>query len=166
MKKSAHYLFLVLIAIGLFSSCTTPIIHRLVVDEFSPPDQSAVVTFINHDEDGWFIIKAWNNVDIRRDLYSQTQGTVRGMDRAIITLPAGNHTFLFDYGVTRSTAMGTTEYRYDNLRMQFVFQAGREYEIKGRTSSLGLFSGREAFICVYDVTNRSELIMERKIGEY
>jgi len=165
MNKSKCYLFLALITIVLFSSCTIPRTHRLVIDEYSPPEQNATITFKSHTERGWFILREWNNIEIREDLYIKTKGTIRSKDKAVFTIPAGNHTFLFDMRITFSNQYSTTTYRFDNLRVQFAFEAGKEYEIRSRTRSLGLFRGSEVLLGVYDITGRSERVQEWKLGE-
>lgn len=87
------------------------------------------------------------------------------MDKIILTLPAGNSNFILDAYVIFDKSTTYTSYRVPNVQLSYLFEAGKSYEIRTRSKSLGKSKGFEFFIGVYDNAKRSTLLQEWKIGE-
>ena len=168
MKKT---LLLFVFAAGLMmplSSCLSLLFtktHTLAVDENVPAARSATITFVN-ETDGYFFIKKWNNKDISKALYGE-ELKWSSKDKAVLTVPAGNNSFTFDMRFSYSSRSGTDTYRFEDIELRQNLEPGKEYRIKGKYQLIGLgLVGFEFFVEMYDITNRSTLLNEWKIGEH
>jgi len=167
MKKKLFCLALVLgIAVLLvfcFSCSTT---HKMAMDENNPEANNVTITFHNETDNGWFILKKWNNVDIQEKLYGKK--SISSEDDAVLTVPAGDNVFLFDVRYTLSYMLSDRYFTTtrENVELRYSLEEGKKYEVSGYSKTLGPFKGWELFIRIYDVTGKkSELLKEWKLGE-
>ena len=150
MKKYILHSVMVLVMITSVSCLSQP--SELVLDKQNPAKQNAVLSF-----EGGFVVNKWNGVNIMDDLYGKgwwTWGDV------ILTFPSGNNS------VTFNTAFSFWDARYEisGIELEYFFEAGRKYQIKGRRNTTSSTTA-ELFIEMYDVTRRSTLLREWKIGD-
>jgi len=161
MKRTA---FRILIVTGIFLllvSCGST--YKMVTDENNPADQNATVTFKNADN-GSFRVKEWNGTNVEESLYG-TYTINFESGKTILTVPAGNNSFTFDITYT-SRMQYTYKYTMEDIEIQYLLEAGKSYQVKGRTKSLGFLKGSELFVGIYDVTKGTTLLKEWKIGEW
>jgi len=165
MKNKVSYLALTIGIIVLLSSCfSIPRNHEMVVDE-NNQQNNVTVTFVNNTRNGWFIVKKWNNTDINDELYTKRGGRISSTDKSVLTVPAGENNLTFDVFYTFSSNNSTITHEKRDIELRYFLEDGTEYQIKGRTQSLGLFKGYELFVGIYDATNANTLIKEWKLGE-
>ncbi len=163
--KKILFRFVLLSGIAmLLSSCffMIPLTRKMTLDENVPLEQSVIITFKNSTDDGYFWLREWNGNDITEDVISKR---VSSKDRLKLTVPAGENIFTFDARYTFSSQYSSKTHNFDNIELRYILEPGKEYQIKGRTKFLGLFKGYELFVGIYDVTNRSTLLKEWKLGE-
>jgi len=130
--------------------------HKLVVDDNIPKNEAVIITFENDTYEGWFIVKEWNGKDIEVKLYGK-KGDIWSDEKSRLTIPAGNSSFIFDvnYGLSR----------FKDVELKYNLEEGKEYKVKGILKSLGRKKGYEVFVGLYDVTKKSTLLREWKMGE-
>jgi hypothetical protein len=160
MKKTIVRLVVIAGIMTLLSSCITfffPSTHKLVVDENVPMDLNATVTFKNG-----FIVKEWNNINIKDDLYGTKN--VWSNDITRLTVPAGNTSFTFDLTFVISGANSTTTYSMKNIELRYNLEEEKKYQIEAKTKSLGFLKGYDFFVVINDVTGPSTLLKEWKVG--
>jgi hypothetical protein len=156
-------IFLFVLALGvtaLFSSCldlmaaalNRPETHKIVLNEYNPVDQNVTLTY-----PGSLMLKRWNSSDMLDTMYNSKR-SISTIDNVILTFPAGNNSFLFDVYIIFDTSTSYTSYRVPNVELPYLFEAGKKYQIKTRSKSNEFFAG------IYDVTKRSVLLKEWKIG--
>lgn len=166
MKNRIFLFVLVLGVTVLFSSCldlmvaalNRPETHKIVLNEYSPADRNVTLTY-----SGSLMLKRWNGsnvLDIMND-----KRRISPIDKVILTIPAGNNSFLFDVYIIFDEATSYTSYRVPNVELSYLLETGKEYQIKTSAKSLGFSKGYEFFAGIYDVTKRSVLLKEWKIGE-
>jgi hypothetical protein len=167
-KRMKNRIFLFVLALGvaiLFSSCLNlffatldkPETYRITLDEYSPADKNITLTF-----DGSLILKRWNKSDMEETMYEKK--SIYTKDKFILTMPAGNSSFLFDVYVIFDKTTSYTSYRIPNVELSYLLEDGKKYQFKTRAKSLGSSKGYDFFIGIYDVTKRSVLLEEWKIG--
>lgn len=162
MKKNICFALILATAV-LLSSCLMSRTHRLVADENNPAQNNAEVQFVSDIKDGYFYLSKWNDGDIEETLYKSK--SVSSGDKAMLTVPSGNNAFTFTVRYTFSNRYSSYTYKFENIELQYLLEAGKKYTIKGRTKSLGLFKGWELFVGIYDTTQGSALLKEWKLGE-
>ena len=164
MKKTIFSFVLAAGTAALLSSCIgfIPSTHKMTADINNAVEQNVTVTFTNSN-DGWFILKEWNSSAIKDDLYGKK--SIKSNDKTVLTVPAGENSFTFDARYTFSNSYSSTTYRMEDIELQYLLGAGKKYQIKGRTKSLGFFKGHELLVGIYDVTKGSTLLKEWKLGE-
>jgi hypothetical protein len=152
MKKK--YLIVCLIGVvSLLSSCAST--RSWVFDENSPREDNATITFVHK---GYFTIKEWNGINVRDSLYPGTTWRSK-YDKCVLVVPPGNNNFLFNVYYEVSSQL--TVY-FENISMQYNLEAGKKYEVRGRTT--GFFT-LTYYLGLYDVTSKkAELIREWQIG--
>jgi len=172
MKKT---LFCFLFIIGIASSLTSCIgffislkIHKMVVDESVPEDQTVLITFENDFKNGWFEVREWNNElsskPLGEALYGK--GGVWSNQKTQLTVPAGNNIFTFD--ATYSFGRGNTiiDYPFKAIELRYNLELGKEYLIKGMTKPSDSGKGYGLFVGIYDITGKQEILLkEWKLGE-
>jgi len=149
----------------LLSSCfSIPKTFKWAYDENSPAEQNAIVTFVGDTKNGYFIIDEWNSLNINEDLYGGKN--ISSADKAQFTVPAGTNTFMFETRYTFSSQYSSRTYRIEDVVVQYNFEAGEKYEVRGKYKSLGFlgFGGLEFYVCIYNVTKGSQLLEEKMIG--
>jgi len=160
-------IFLVLTAfIALsFSSCLMMMssTHKFTVDQNAPADQNVTVTFINNLKEGWFSVKEWNSNNIENDVYGKKG--VSSNDKTKLTVPAGNTSFSFTVYYTFSSRNSSYTHTFKGIELRYNLEQGIVYEVKGRIASKGFLKGYELFVGIYDVTGKSTLLKEWKLGE-
>jgi hypothetical protein len=163
-------IFLFVLALGvtaLFSSCldlmmatlNRPETHKIVLDEYSPADRNVTLEY-----EGSLMLKRWNGFDTLDTMYYNNKKSISTIDKIILTIPAGDNSFLFDVYIILDTATLYTSYRVPNVELPYLLETGKKYQIKTRAKSLGGSRGYEFFMGIYDVTRRSVLLEEWKIG--
>ena len=163
MKNTVRF-FVMSIAIGIITvSCLISSTHKMDMNENLPIEQKAVVTFVNNNI-GWFILKEWNGIDITDRVYGKKGVTSK--DKAILTVPAGENSFLYKVNFTWFYNQSTRTVALDNIEMKYSYEPNKKYQVKGRTKSLGLFKKDELFVGIYEVDKNSVLLREWKLGEY
>jgi len=165
-RKILFRVVLLLAVTVLLSSCfTIPRTHKMIVDEYSPAERNATVTFVSSTRNGWFIFKEWNSINLQEALYGK-RGT-SSADKAILTVPAGTNTFTFDMRFTFSNQYSSTTYRIEDVELRYDLEAGEKYQVKGRHKFLGFlgFGGLELYVGIYNVTNKSVLLKEWQLKE-
>jgi len=130
---------------------------KLTVDDSISKDGGIIITFVNDTYDGWFIVKEWNGKDIEVKLYGK-KGDVWSDEKSRLTVPAGNNSFIFDANFGFSN-------RFKDVELKYNLEDGKEYQVKGTVKSLGRNKGSELFVGIYDVTKKSTLLKEWKLGE-
>jgi len=167
MKKNRIFLFVLLLGVTtLFSSCLDimvavldrPKTHKIILNEYTPVELNVTITY-----SGSLMLKQWNGANVLAIMNEKRQ--ISTIDKVILTVPAGNNSFIFDIYIIFDKATSYTSYRAPNVELEYLLEAGKKYEIKTRAKSLGSSKGYEFFAGIYDVTNRSELLKEWKIGE-
>jgi len=159
LMKNALFIIVMAALMAGLSSCGST--FKLVADESSPAEQNAVITFANGD--GWFSVKEWNGINIQEILYTKYWRTRN--DRALLTLPAGTSTITSDVSYTFSNRYSSTTYHMEDFELKYNLEAGKNYEVRGVSKSLGMFKGYELGVRIYDVTERkSELLFEWTLG--
>jgi hypothetical protein len=166
--KNRLFLFVLVFGVtALFSSClniasallTRSETYEIVLDEYSPTDRNVTLTFA-----GSFILKRWNGSDMQNTMYGKRR--ISNIDKVILTIPAGDNSFIFDVYVVLDSSTSYASYRTPNVELQYLLEAGKKYQIKTRHKSLGFSKGYEFFAEIYDVTNRSAVLLkEWKLGE-
>jgi len=159
MKNKISLAVLVLSVTALFSSCLDimfsaldqPSTHKIVLDEYSPDDRNITLTY-----SGALVLKRWNGSDMMNVMYNSR--SVRSIDKMILTLPAGDNRFIFDVYIIFDKTFSYTSYRVPNVELSYSLEAGKKYQIKTRAKK------RDFFMGLYDVTKRSTLLQEWKIG--
>jgi hypothetical protein len=144
----------------LLSACTST--FKLVVDDTNPVEQNAVVTV---GKGGFIILKEWNGIAIKDNLY--TKKRISQKDTVLLTIPAGDNSITFDVYFTFSNQYSSTTYHLEDIQMNYKFEGGRKYQIRGATKFIGLLKGYELLVRLYDVTPRSkpELLKEWTVGK-
>jgi hypothetical protein len=172
MKKTLFYFVLV---IGLAASLTSCVgffislkVHKMVVDESVPADQTVIITFENDLNNGWFQVKEWNNEQNSKKLGEELYGKDGpwSNQKTQLTVPAGNNSFTFD--VTYSFSRGYTDidYPFKAIQLRYDLELGKEYVIKGKSKRPDSGKGYEFFVGIYDVTGKQEILLkEWKLGE-
>jgi hypothetical protein len=111
--------------------------YEMVLDENNPIENNAIITFYSSTDDGAFILKEWTGISITEGLYGDK--TIRNEDIAILTIPAGENTFLLDMYVTKSYHGGmyniTNTEQFGDLEITYPFEAGKSYIIEGATQA-------------------------------
>ena len=164
MKKTILCFVLVLgIIVSLLSCISMPMTRSLIIDENNPPDQNAVVLFKISQDNGWFTIKEWNGVNIKKDLYKDDY-VKRSGNKLLLTFPSGNNTITFDVSLWVSSGIFVS---LDNIDLQYYFEGVKKYQVKGRVKTEGLIKkSGEMFIGLYDITTEPVLLKEWKVGEF
>ena len=141
----------------LFSCFGT--VHKLVVDPYTPAEQTVPITFISDTGDGSFVLKKWNNVDIYNNVYGEK--TVWSTDDTKLDVPAGDNTFLMDVRYSSNSY----SVNMPGIELRYTLEAGKKYEVKGivKSSGFAFFKTNEFFIGIYDVTKKSTLLKEWKL---
>lgn len=166
MKKTVFRFVLLLSVAVLFSSCffLIPITYKINFDQQSPADQNATVTFENSTTSGYFLFKEWNGININDTIYKKRM--IKSNDNIVLTFPAGDTSFLFDMKYEFSNQYSSTTYKFEDYKLQYLFEPGKKYKIKGKYKSLALgFKGIEFYLQIYDTTKKSELLKEWMIGK-
>ena len=135
--------------------------YKLKVGEVAPSGQDVVVTFTRGG--AVVVVKQCNNTDIKEELYGNK--AVSNKDKVILTVPAGRNSFIFDTTFVLGDSYLISRYPFKNLEVQYNLEAGNKYEVRCAAKSLGFFKGSEFIVGIYDVTNRSELLKEWKLGD-
>jgi len=130
---------------------------KLTVDDNLSKGEGVIITFVNDTDDGWFIVKKWNDMDIEVKLYGK-KGDIWSDEKSRLTVPAGNSSFIFDANFGFSN-------RFKDIELKYDLEEGKEYQVKGTAKSLGRKMGYELFVGIYDVTKKSTLLKEWKLGE-
>jgi hypothetical protein len=170
MRKNKIFLLVLLLGVTtLFSSCLdimlavleTPQTYKILLNEYTPVEQNVTLTY-----PGSLIMKKWNGTDMVSVINEKNnKKPIYLIDKVILTLPAGNNSFIFDIYIIFDKSTSYTSYRVPNVELPYLLEAGKKYEIKTSSKSLGRSKGYEFFAGIYDVTNKSELLKEWKIGE-
>ena len=161
MKNTVFRFVIVLIAGSLLLSCAgMGATYKLDIDENRPADQKAVIAFLNNDKHGLFRLISWNGSEIKQDLYGDK--SAKSYDKTVLTVPAGDNSFLFDLSYVFQSGSSFTYYNFRDIEIQYFLEPGKQYQVKGR--SKGMLKV-EFFISIYEVTNKSVLLEEWKIGQ-
>lgn len=182
MKKNVFYFVLLAGIVMFFSSCITTLIglkvHKAVVDESVPKDQTVIVTFVNNLSEGWFQVQEWNNEfsskKLGEDLYGKDGAWSN--QKTQLTVPAGNNTFVFDVNYTFTSGNTDTTYPLKAIELRYNLEQGKKYRINGiikridgSAKMVGLLSWSydyELFVAIYDVTGKKDILLkEWKLGE-
>jgi hypothetical protein len=170
MKKSRIFLFVLLLVVAaLLSSCLDlmvavldrPQTYKILLNEYAPVETNVTLT-----HSGSLVMKQWNGSNMQ-DIIKDKIGKkdIYLNDKVILTVPAGNNSFLLDAYIIFDKSTTYTSYRAPNVQVSYVLEVGKNYEIKTSSKPLGRSKGYEFFIGIYDVTKRPELLKEWKIGE-
>jgi hypothetical protein len=128
---------------------------NMVVDKNVSAEKSAVVTFFN-DEDGHFIIKKWNNIDVKDELYGDKNIWSKG--KTVLTVPAGDNSFTFDVAFTLYFSTGlysqNKSHIANNIVLNYNLQAGKKYQIEAVNK----------LITIYDITDKKTQLKEWDLG--
>jgi len=163
MKKTVLGFVLVFGIMASMSSCSTT--YKMIVDENVPADRSTTVTF--HES---VKVREHNNRNILDDLY----GDKEAWGKAILTVPAGNNSFLFDMRFIASVGYAyrnveiTQEIK--NLEIRYDLEPGKKYLITGiskrtKRNLLGI-GNYDLYVGIFDVTGKETLLREWKVGEF
>lgn len=181
MKKVIFRFVLILGIMVLFPSCLTdhfimkydgtarmiydmlsPTEYKMVLDENVGADESAFVTFKCSWYDTIIVVKQWNAVDARLNIYNFKN--INHMDKTILTVPAGENTFTVD--IAWLIALGKyTSYQMNNIEFPCNLEAGNNYEVTARSESLGFRKGYVFILEIHNVTDEPVLVREWKLGE-
>jgi hypothetical protein len=137
----------------------SPQTHKIVLDEYSPADQNVTLTYT-----GSLMLKRWNGSNVMDIMFDRR--SISTTDNIILTIPAGNNNFFFDVYIILDKTTSYTSYRVPNVELRYLLETGKKYQIKTRAKSLGGSKGYEFFMGIYDVTKRSVLLEEWKIGDH
>jgi hypothetical protein len=140
-----------------------PSTYKINLDPQSPAEQNLTIKFKNDTSKGYFSLKEWNGIDINSTVYRRK--IVKSNDVLSITIPAGKNTFLFDLKYTFSSQYSSTTYKMDNVELQYLFEAGKKYEIKGKYKSLGFLKGYEFYVQLWETTKKAEMLKEWMVGK-
>jgi len=188
MKKTVFYFVLIIgIAVSM-TSCISFLaslkVHKMVVDENVPADQTVIITFENNSNNGWFYVREWNNElsskHLGEALYGKGGGNVyaegnyskEGVwnnQKTRLTVPAGNNSFTFDvnYRLYSYGGQSAIDYPFKAIELKYNLEQGKEYRIeciyKPNEPSKGRFG---LYIGIYEVTGKKGLLLrEWKLGE-
>jgi len=142
MKNKVFLFVLALVTVVLLSSCLfIPKTYKTFLDTTAPADNLTNVTF-----DGDFRIRTWNGTAI----YTSNN----------IVLPAGNTNFLFNLHFTFSNDYSSTTYKFEDIELNYFFEAGKKYRIKAVSKSLGLFKGWEFHIELQELKKSNSILLK------
>jgi len=161
MKKRLILVVLALSITVLFSSCLNlmlaitdpPKTYEINLNEYNPFEKNVTVTY-----KGSLMLKRWNSSDTMEIMYGNRN--ISFDDKVILTMPSGNNSLIFDVYIVE----GDTSYRAPNVELQYLMEDGKKYQLKTRSKKVKKVY--EFYIGIYDVTKKSELLKEWKIGEY
>jgi hypothetical protein len=92
----------------------------MVVDESVPEDQTAIITFENDEDDGWFEVTEWNNErnskKLGEELYGK--GGVWNNQKTQLTVPAGDNSFTFNAFYTPQK----TTYKMNGVELRYYLE--------------------------------------------
>jgi hypothetical protein len=159
MKNTVLRLITVFGIALLLSSCSTT--KQLVVDPNNPAGQNAEITFVN--KGGSFYLQEWNGVDINERLYPKDKFSPT--DKSVLTVPAGDNSFVFNVSYEYGGLRYTIRVNYDNIELRYNLEAGKKYEVKGRSQFVSLLRHPDFFVGIYDVTTTRTLLKEWKMEE-
>jgi hypothetical protein len=164
MKKILFSFVLIAGITMLLSSCLSIFFnstYKMVVDKDVPEEQSVTVTF----ETGSMVvavIKEWNDKKIKDDLYGKKE--VWSEDKTRLTVPAGNNSFIMDLTFAVSRGNTITSYPMKNIELKYYLEEGKKYKIIAVTRASTSPKGHEFFVGIYDVTKKSTLLKEWRLG--
>jgi hypothetical protein len=159
MRKTVFYIVLIAGIAAFLSSCSST--YKMVADKNVPSDQSATVTFVNDTKNGYFILREWNNKNIKDELYSGKG--ISSNDKVELIVPAGMTSFTFDVYFTISNRYSSTTYSFKDIELRYNLEPEKGYHIKGDSTLLGLFKGFEFSIRIYDAAG-GNLLREWKLN--
>ena len=169
MKKTVFGFVLVLGIMASLSSCGTT--YKMVADENVPADRSATVAF-GDGKNGWFKVREHDNRNISDDLYGGKE--IWSNDKTILTVPAGNNSFLFDVSFSFSVRYAyrnvTITQEIPNLEIRYDLEPGKKYLISGITKRTKLnllgIGNYDLYVGIYDATGKETLLREWQVGEF
>jgi hypothetical protein len=123
----------------------------MVVDKSVSAEKSAVVTFVSEDI-GHFIIKKWNNIDVRDELYGDKKVWSKG--KTDLTVPAGDNSFTFDIEFSFHSSYYNESSTANNIVLNYNLEAGKKYQIEA------LYK----LVIIYDVTDKKTKLKEWALG--
>jgi len=166
MRKTASQILLILGIAAACSSCffLIPSTIKISLVQQGSPEQNVTVTFSQSTADGFFHFKEWNGINIEDTVYNKRW--IKSNDTVMITVPAGETSFLFDLTYEFNSQSSSRSYEFENIELKYLFEPGKKYEIKGRYKALSLgFKGIEFYLGLYDTTKKSTLLKEWMIGK-
>lgn len=160
MKNRIIPVLLLLVTAVLFSSClnimiglaNSPNTHKIDLDERSSADRNYTLTY-----EASIRLKKWNGSDVTNTIYDGKR-LISIYDKIVLSVPAGDTRFIFDVYMVFDSTFSNTSYRIPDVAVSYSLEAGKKYQLKTRTK------GKEFFLGIYDVTKRSVLLDEWKIG--
>jgi len=167
MKKNRIFLLVLLLGVTtLFSSCLDimlsvldrPETHKIILNEYAPPELNVTITY-----SGALMLKQWNGTNVLDIMNEKKQ--IYPIDKVILSVPSGKNNFIFDIYIIFDNSTSYTSYRAPNVELPCLLETGKKYEFRTRSKSLGGSKGYEFFVGIYDVTKRSTLIQEWRVGE-
>jgi len=166
MKKTIFYCVMLAGIATSFSSCVTTV--KMAVDENIPAEQTATVTFVNDDDNGWFFVQEWHNERNSKRLGKELYGKGSASDQETeLTVPAGNNSFIFDAKYLFHNGNTNITHTINDIELKYNLEQGKEYRINCIIKRSSKQNVRwELFVGIFDVTGRQEaLLKEWKIGE-
>jgi hypothetical protein len=147
MKNTAFRIVLAFGIVILLSSCLLlpAKTYELVVNPNNPVEQNVEITF-----NSGFTLQKWNNNDISDSLYSKSSVSVK--DITILTVPAGDNTFLFDLEIMVSNNNGSITHNFNNIELRYNLETRKKYEVCVYFQNLGFLKGYELGIEIIDTT--------------
>jgi len=173
MKKNVFYFVLLAVIAASFTSCLSFLmslkVHKAVVDETVPLDQTATITFINDEEDAgsWFRVQEWynesNSKKLGNDLYGGEIDWSLAQQKTELTVPSGNNSFIFDVTYT-FYGRNVSKYTITDVELKYYLEPGKKYRVNGIWRRLPSKEW-ELLVSISDVTERKAVLLkEWKIG--
>jgi len=177
MKKNVIYFVLLIGIAASFTSCLSFLVslkvHKMVVDESVPLEQTVTITFFNNEKKAgsWFKVQEWynesNSKKLGKEFYGGESDWSLSNQKIELTVPAGNNSFIFDATYTFSNSTGTRgwEYKITDVELRYYLEQGKKYCINGISRRLPSDEW-ELFVSISDVTEKKAVVLkEWKIGE-
>ncbi|MDR1177641.1 MAG: hypothetical protein LBK64_02305, partial [Spirochaetaceae bacterium] len=103
------------VIVAIMTACGTT--HKITFDDQIPGEQLTTVFF-----SGGVEVQSYNGIDVNRAWYGEEAWSNEALR---LSLPSGKSEFILNL----NCVMGNIIFRAKNLRMSYVFEAGKEYAV-------------------------------------